>query len=259
MLRGEEMMNSKTRTLELKKKTTTLILKKLSTCIPHDLPAILMNKSSTGAITEAPIARMAYDRFDDFITAQHNVVVKNWPLKTFCNPSAVTSRNELDRLYNSWRSGITYFQRLTQEEMEAWEDNRIAACMEFVPPAELVPALASPQPPAEPVPAPALPQPPADMTLLLSELPRQDRLALAPRPLPNVPLAPVTNLTYGSAPLAISRPGSSSRSRHDHHDNPRRSCSPERRPGSHRYGDHAGEPIPSNADDSHDLSDRTAI
>ena len=151
---------------------------------------------------------MAYDRFDDLITVQHHVVVKDWPLKTFCNPSAITSRADLELLYNAWKSGRTYFQRLTHEEMEAWENNRISSCMEFVPPpAELIPALASPQPPAEPVPPPTLLQPPIDMTLV-SELPRQDRLALAPHPLPNVPppLTPVTNLTYGSALLTTPRP-----------------------------------------------------
>lgn len=199
-------MNSKTKMLELKKKTTTLILEKLRRCVPHDSLTLLTKRSSTGTLTEVPVTRMAYDRFDDLITAQHRVVVRNWPLKTFCNPSAVGSRTELELLYNAWRSGKTYFERLTHEEMEAWEDSRISAHVEFVPPpAELVPALASSQSPAEPVPIPALPQPPAEMTLL-SELPRQDCLVLASHPFPSAPLAPVTNLTSGSASLATPRP-----------------------------------------------------
>ena len=200
-------MNSKTKMLKLKKKTTTLILEKLCRCIPHDSLTLLTKGSSTGTLTEVPITRMAYNRFDDLITAQHRVVVRNWPLKTFCNPSAVGSRTELELLYNVWKSGRTYFEQLTHEEMEAWEDSRISARVEFVPPpAELVPALASLRSPAEPVPIPALPQPPAEMTLL-SELPRQDCLVLASHPFSNAPLAPVTNLTSArSASLATPRP-----------------------------------------------------
>ena len=54
-----------------------------------------------GTLTGAAITRMAYDRFDELVTARHHIVVKNWPLKKFCNPSAVTSRIELEVLYNA--------------------------------------------------------------------------------------------------------------------------------------------------------------
>jgi len=92
---------------------------------------------------------MAYDRFDELITEKYRVVVKNWPLKKFCNPSAVTSRIELELLYNAWQSGATYFERLTCEEMEAWENDRFSSHLELMgPPANPVPALTSPQTPA---------------------------------------------------------------------------------------------------------------
>jgi len=126
--------------------------------------------------------RMAYDRFDELITAKYHVVVKNWPLKKFCNPSSVTSRIELELLFNAWQSGVTYFQKLTDEEMEAWEINRFSSCMALMPPpAEPVPALTSQPTPSEPS--------------------YQDlsgtTLTPTPTPLQNAPLVPITNLSPG--------------------------------------------------------------
>lgn len=142
-----------------------------------------------GTLTGAAITRMAYDRFDELVTARHHIVVKNWLLKKFCNPSAVTSRIELEVLYNAWQSGATYFQKLTREEMEAWESDRFSSCMELT------------SPPAEPA-APALPHTSAEMTLF-SELPHQGHLGLTSTPSPHallgVPLASITNLTSGLA------------------------------------------------------------
>ena len=177
--------------LELKKKTTMLILEKLHTCIPCDLAKVLLaNTLPTGTLTGASISRMAYDRFDEFVTERHHVVVRNWPLKKFCNPSNITSRIKLELLYNAWQSGATYFQKLTQGEMEAWESDRFSSRMESM------------GPPAEPVPALALPQTSSTEMTLFSELPRQDRLNLAPVVTPSltrdVPLAPITNLTSAS-------------------------------------------------------------
>jgi hypothetical protein len=174
-----------------------LIMEKLRTCIPSGSPNSLLTKTpSTGPLTDASMTRMEYDRFDDLITTKYHVVVKNWPLPVFCNPSAVASRIELQSLYNSWKSGSTYFQQLTHEEMEVWESNRFSSRMELMPP------------PAEPVPALASPQPPTEMTLL-SELPCQESV-LAPTPsiptLVNVPLAPITNIASGSALLPSPAP-----------------------------------------------------
>ena len=61
---------------------------------------------------------MAYDRFDDLVTAKYHVVLRNWPLKTFCNPSNVASRAELELLYHAWNSRKIYFEKLTREEMQ---------------------------------------------------------------------------------------------------------------------------------------------
>ena len=80
---------------------------------------------------------MTYDRFDDLITQKFAVVIRNWPLKNFCNPSSVGSRIELETLYNGWHSGATRFEKLSTEEMTAWENERFAsrlAVMSAAPP-----------------------------------------------------------------------------------------------------------------------------
>lgn len=147
---------------------------------------VLLTESVAGAV----ITRMEYDRFDELITAKYCVVVRNWPLKKFCNPGNVTTRIELELLYRSWESGTTFFEQLSREAMRAWEDQRFSSHLEVMgPPADPVPALAPPQPPA------------VEMTLF-SELSQQDHLALNPlghstAPIQHAALAPVTNLTPG--------------------------------------------------------------
>ena len=191
------VVNAKMKMLELKRKTTTLILKKLCRYVFYT-KALLLSVLSIGTLTGAAVTRMAYDRFDELITDKYHVVIRNWPLKKFCNPSAVTSRIELELLYNAWQSGATHFQKLTHEEMGAWESGRFSSRMELMgPPADPIPALTSPQAPA------------AGMTLL-SELPLQDHPELAPiilpNPIRNVPLAPITNLTSGCPPVTTLHP-----------------------------------------------------
>ena len=90
---------------------------------------------------------MAYDRFDDQITQKYSIVVQGWPLqKGFCNPSSVGSRVELEVLHNSWQLGATRFQKLTQEEMEAWEDQHFQSHLAMVTVALPEPADTAPLP-----------------------------------------------------------------------------------------------------------------
>ena len=174
-----------------------MILEKLRTSIASSSPKTLpLNVSPAETLAGTAITRMAYDRFDELITARHNIVVRNWPLKRFCNPSAVTSRIELDLLYNAWKSGVTYFKKLTHQEMEAWESNRFSSRVELMgPPAESIPAL-------------TLPQTPAPEMTLFTDLPCQDHLGSTPTPssdsLQNAPLAPITNLGSGPIPTSAS-------------------------------------------------------
>ncbi|KAG2361660.1 hypothetical protein BDR07DRAFT_1485618 [Suillus spraguei] len=60
--------NYKKSFLQLKSKTSTLILDKLRDA------------------TQVPVSRMYYVNFDENITAQHGVVLENWPLKKFASP-----------------------------------------------------------------------------------------------------------------------------------------------------------------------------
>ena len=132
---------------------------------------------------------MQYDRFDDLITQKHGVIVKNWPLKQFCNPSAVASRIKLDILFNSWESGATCFQKLSRDEMCAWESewfsSRVAMMMSLPPSpstpvapspttssAATTPDLITPVPSASVPPEPASPTPPE--MVLISEITKQD-------------------------------------------------------------------------------------
>lgn len=107
---------------------------------------------------------MQYDRFDDLITRKYGVVVKNWPLKRFCNPSAVATRIELEILFNSWESGATRFEKLSQDELRAWENERFLSQLAM---------MSAPSPPAAPLPTGRLATPASDL-VLFSELPRQD-------------------------------------------------------------------------------------
>ena len=151
--------------------------------------------SLAGTITGVPITRMAYERFDELITEKHHVVVRKWPLKPFRNPSNITSRIELELLYNVWNSGSAFFEKLTSEEMEVWREEQFASRVESMGPT------------AKPVFALSLQQTPAPEMTLFSELPQRDHSTLttchSPAPIQHVPLAPVTNLPPGPAPHTV--------------------------------------------------------
>ncbi|KAH9951710.1 hypothetical protein B0H21DRAFT_684804 [Amylocystis lapponica] len=95
--------------LNLKKKTAALILQKLND------------------VATNPIARMTYTNFDEHVTVKHGIIIENWPLNKFCNPSSIPSRNEVDVLYQAFRSGTTRFRKLTNPEWEEWEEARFQA------------------------------------------------------------------------------------------------------------------------------------
>jgi len=117
---------------------------------------------------------MQYNRFDDLITRKYGVVIKNWPLDSFCNPSAVRTRVGLELLFNGWQSGLTHFRKLSKDEMSTWESeqfsSRLATTSSSPPPAPVLAAL--PNARVSPPSVPSSP-PPVDM-VLLSELAGQE-------------------------------------------------------------------------------------
>ncbi|KAG1868436.1 hypothetical protein F4604DRAFT_1584827 [Suillus subluteus] len=98
--------NYKKSFLQLKSKTSALILDKLRDA------------------TQVPISRMYYVNFDENITAQHGVVLENWPLKKFASPGDIGSMVEVKTVYNGFMSGATKFRKLMAAEWQEWEEAR---------------------------------------------------------------------------------------------------------------------------------------
>ncbi|THU76573.1 hypothetical protein K435DRAFT_870723 [Dendrothele bispora CBS 962.96] len=107
MISGVEglVRNHQQRLLKKKADLSALVLKKLQECAGR-----------------TKISRMYYVNFADHITRIHGIVVKNWLLKKFVNPSSLNNNIELDLLLNAWNSGTTYFHKLTTSEYNAWEE-----------------------------------------------------------------------------------------------------------------------------------------
>jgi hypothetical protein len=126
---------------------------------------------------------MTYDRFDDHITQKYGVVVKNWPLKEFCNPSSVGSRIELETLHNGWQSGITRFEKLTEAEMKKWDSDRFASRLQTTsiaaPRLTGEPGRPSPPPPMSSVQPMHSPPPPMPLTQPTQSNPNSPQLQTA--------------------------------------------------------------------------------
>ena len=171
--------NSKVQTLEMKKRTATIIVEKLC---ESSILCILVSKHESllvGAITGTNTLRMQYDRFDDLITHKYGIVVKNWPLNRFCNPSAVATRIELELLLNSWESGATRFQQLSKDEMRAWENERFSSKLTMM-------SLSPPSTPTSVPPLPTAPLAPPAPNLI----PPVPSVAIPPEPAPPTPIQP---------------------------------------------------------------------
>jgi len=76
---------------------------------------------SVEAAAKSEVTRMYYHNFDTKITLKHGLVIKNWPLKTFCSPSDISARVELSVLLNAWKSDTAHFHRMSEDEYNAWE------------------------------------------------------------------------------------------------------------------------------------------
>src|SRR5277367_610883 len=73
---------------------------------------------------------MNYANFEGAITEKHGIIIENWPLKTFCCPSDIKSRNEVKVLLHAWESGITHFRLMSAQEWEGWSEARFQQALE---------------------------------------------------------------------------------------------------------------------------------
>ncbi|KAG1836873.1 hypothetical protein DFJ58DRAFT_734671 [Suillus subalutaceus] len=104
--------NYKQSFLQLKSKTSALILEKLREA------------------AQVPVSRMYYVNFDENITAQHGVVLENWPLKKFASPGDIGSMVEVKTVYNAFMTGATKFRKFTAAEWRDWEETRFNMTLE---------------------------------------------------------------------------------------------------------------------------------
>ncbi|KAJ8456300.1 hypothetical protein ONZ45_g18775 [Pleurotus djamor] len=87
--------------------------------LKKETAALIMDKLRKAAGAE--VKRMNYANFEDSITAKYGVVVEGWPLPKFCSPGDLSSRLELQTLYQAWESGRTRFRKLSNQEHVDWE------------------------------------------------------------------------------------------------------------------------------------------
>ncbi|KAJ3925962.1 MAG: hypothetical protein NXY57DRAFT_906391 [Lentinula lateritia] len=76
------------------------------------------------------VKKMFYTNFDEHFTETYGIVVKNWPLKDFKNPSSITSKAEVSVLWNAWETGTAHFHMMTRTEHAAWKEEREKALAE---------------------------------------------------------------------------------------------------------------------------------
>jgi hypothetical protein len=70
----------------------------------------------TGEVAQANVPRMYYSGFPEQITGKRQIILKGWPLNTFCSPSQLVTKNEVEVLYNAWKTGTAKFRRLSDDE-----------------------------------------------------------------------------------------------------------------------------------------------
>ena len=78
----------------------------------------------TGEAAQANVPRMYYENFSKHITSKWQVVLKGWPLNKFISPSLLVTKNEVEILYNAWKTGTAKFRHLSDAEWQLWDDAR---------------------------------------------------------------------------------------------------------------------------------------
>ena len=98
-----------------------------------------------GAISKGDANRMMYKDFDEHITRKHGIIVEDWPLRVFNNPSAIGSQVELNILLRAWQTGATRFHKMTEDEHMAWLENRCSSEPPSTGAASFLPATPPPE------------------------------------------------------------------------------------------------------------------
>lgn len=73
---------------------------------------------------------MYYTNFPDKVTAKYRIVIDHWPLKRFCSPADLSTKNEVEVLLQAWTTGSARFRRLNDKEWEQWHLDRVEALTE---------------------------------------------------------------------------------------------------------------------------------
>ncbi|KAJ3864419.1 hypothetical protein EV359DRAFT_41114 [Lentinula novae-zelandiae] len=81
-------------------------------------------------LTEMKSKKMFYTNFEDHVTRPFGIIIKNWPLKEFKNPSSISTRADVSILWNAWETGTAHFYMMTREEHQAWEQKQDEALVE---------------------------------------------------------------------------------------------------------------------------------
>ena len=64
---------------------------------------------------------MYYSGFPEKITRKWKILLEGWPLNTFSSLLQLMTKNEVEVLYNAWKTGTVKFHRLSDDEWKEWD------------------------------------------------------------------------------------------------------------------------------------------
>ncbi|KAE9397321.1 hypothetical protein BT96DRAFT_941037 [Gymnopus androsaceus JB14] len=65
---------------------------------------------------------MSYSNFTECITKRYGIVIRNWPLGEFANPSFLSTMAAAQTLWNTWDSNLAHFYRMSNNKYDQWLD-----------------------------------------------------------------------------------------------------------------------------------------
>ncbi|KAF9068256.1 hypothetical protein BDP27DRAFT_1166056, partial [Rhodocollybia butyracea] len=90
------------------------------TKLKKDISQLIFRKLRKNALAGLRLDEWFTSVFIESITRRYGIIVKNWPLPEFKNPSSVGTKTELDILWNAWNTDATHFYRMTSSEHSEW-------------------------------------------------------------------------------------------------------------------------------------------